>query len=82
MTAVLSRIDIYEDVITKLLACINKTDRKKMSKITIRYMDREKVKGARPEPPDHFADSIEIKPNSTSKMILTSIKIEIEVLRD
>ena len=74
--------DVYQDVITKLVACINKTDRKKISKITIRAMDRSKVKGARSEPPNNFADSYEIYPLKESKFILTSIKIESEVLKD
>jgi hypothetical protein len=74
--------DVYQDVILKLVACINKADRKKISKITIRMMDRNKVKGARPEPPDHFAVSYEIIPPKETKFILTSIKIEQEVLKD
>ena len=75
----LSRDDVYQDVITKLVACLNKTDRKKIKSIIIRYTDRDI--GARPEPPDHYAEQIEFFPREESKMILTSVKITTEVFK-
>lgn len=74
----LTSLDIYEDVITKLVACVSKTDRKKIKCIKIRYLD--KTVGARPEPPDKIAEEIHILPGE-SKMILTSVKIETEVFK-
>jgi hypothetical protein len=76
----LSKEEIYEDVITKLIACINKTDRKNIKSVKIRYLEREGL-GARSEPPDKLASQIEFFPHKSSKMILTSIKIETEVFK-
>lgn len=75
----LSNEQIYEDVITKLVACLTKTDRKKIECIKIRYVDKKGLV-ARSEPPDSFAKQIEFFPRE-SKMILTSVKIETEVFK-
>lgn len=74
----LSHDDIYEDVITKLVACLSKIDRKKIKTIRIRYLDKDGP--ASPEPPDRLASQIEFFPRE-SKMILTSLRIETEVFK-